>query len=576
MAPTGEFDSIAHLHLLGGHVLHNEKWSLTARCVVLLAALIGLEARAQQPVIPPGAQPGRIEQDVRPPPEPVRDPIVIDRPRFPEQLPPGAAGARFLLNGVTLRGNKAITTEALRPLWAGRIGKTISVADAFSIADAVTRSYRDAGYVLSQAIVPQQDLPAAGATLNLEVVEGFIDRISFVPPEFAARLRPLVEPIRTERPLSLATLERYLLLLNERAGISARANLRPASVSGASDLEIVVLRQPAAFSIAASNRSPEALGTVRLDGSAEFRDTFGAFDRHSLRLQSSGNSRLAYLSYSGEMPFGREGLEAGLSASVSRSNPRTEPPLEIDTKSDSLTLSVSYPFTRSRRFSVDGRAALHAYNNGSDVLAIPQSDDRIRALRLGLGTDYADSAAGINLLDIEVSLGLSGLGASEAGDPQLSRRGAEPEFTKANVYLARLQNLGGNFSALLAVSAQYSDDILVTAEQFGLGGEAFLRAFDSSEEIGDRGAAGKLELRWNTLLGRAGATLYLFGEIGKVQRFEFTGGKSGRSLRSTGLGVRVSGGGLRGFLEVAKPGLKDPVATGSDKVRVFGGLGFDF
>ena len=45
--------------------------------------------------------PGRIEQDIRTPPEPVaRPPIVIERPLFPAEVPAGAGQVRFDLGAV--------------------------------------------------------------------------------------------------------------------------------------------------------------------------------------------------------------------------------------------------------------------------------------------------------------------------------------------------------------------------------------------------------------------------------------------------------------------------------------------
>jgi len=131
-------------------------------------------------------------------------------------------------------------------------------------------------------------------------------------------------------------------------------------------------------------------------------------------------------------------------------------------------------------------------------------------------------------------------------------------------------------SALVAVTGQYSDDLLVSAEQFGLGGESFLRAFDSSEVLGDRGLAAKLELRWTGVFDQFATTWYGFFDAGRAQRLEITGGRTSTSLTSLGVGVRATLGRLRGFLEVAKPGNRDPVSTGNRDARIFAGIGADF
>jgi len=104
-----------------------------ATCIGLAAFSVHYALQAQP--LPGGALPGRIEQDVRRPPEPAKSgPILLDQPLYPEQVPPGAAQRRFVLRGVELSGNDSIPTSDLAPFWESRVGKEISVAEAFAIA----------------------------------------------------------------------------------------------------------------------------------------------------------------------------------------------------------------------------------------------------------------------------------------------------------------------------------------------------------------------------------------------------------------------------------------------------------
>jgi hemolysin activation/secretion protein len=154
---------------------------------------------------------------------------------------------------------------------------------------------------------------------------------------------------------------------------------------------------------------------------------------------------------------------------------------------------------------------------------------------------------------------------------------ADPQFDKWTLYAARLQNIAGNWSALIAATAQTSSDKLPTAEQLGLGGDTFLRAFDPSEVIGEKGAAYKIELRYALAVSRFDATLYGYYDSGKVKRQQVGGSYDSTTLNSTGLGVRLSGPyRTRGYLEAAKPGRKDVASEGNRDVRVFAGLGIDF
>lgn len=518
--------------------------------------------------------PGRIEQDTRTPPEPaVRAPVVIDRPLFPEQVPPGAEQVMFTLGAVQLSGNSALSTELLAPLWAERLGKPISLAQAFGIAAAISAQYREAGYILSQAVVPAQELATtAPVALRIEILEGYMDRVSFNGIE-GSKLDSYLAPVLAERPLRLATLERSLLLVSELAGVTAQANIRAGAARNASDLEIVVARDPREFSLSVHNRSAPAQGRARVEGSASFRGVATDFDRHDIRLITSGDERLNLLAYAAEAPLGSNGLKAQFNASASRSKP-TSTLTNIATRSDNVSVGLSYPVLRSRQSSLGLRASLGGYNNSSDTPA-RTSEDRIRAFRAGLTADYADEIGGITLLDIEASKGLSNLGASSADDPLLL--GAVPNFAKLTLYAARLQSLGGNWSLLLAVTAQTSGDKLPTAEQLGLGGDTFLRAYDPSEVIGENGSAGKLELRFNQSFGAVASTLYAYYDAGQVRRKQVGAPDQTYSLSAAGLGVRFSAPWrTKGYVEIAKPINRVVASQGNKDARVFAGIGIDF
>ncbi|MET0335259.1 MAG: ShlB/FhaC/HecB family hemolysin secretion/activation protein [Rhizobacter sp.] len=551
----------------------DQKLWVSLPCVLAALWATATDAQAQAGAV----QPGRVERDTRQPPQPVRrDSVRIDTPRFAEQVPSGAQEVTFLLGEVELTGNTAIPTRELSPLWSPLVGKSISLADAFGIAAAISARYRAEGYILSQAILPPQDIRTVGVgVLRIQVVEGFVDQVN-VTGLPSAKLAPYLDNVKRERPLKLATLERSLLLIGELPGVAAQANLRASATPSASDLELVANQKRTEFSFSAHNRTAPSQGDVRLEASADLRGVLGSFDRHTLRWLGSGDERLNMLAYAAELPVASNGLKLNLGLSASRSKPEDQVALSnIDTRSDNASLGLSYPLQRSRSSNLSLRGLLNAYDNSADVAGARVSEDSIRALRLGLTGDVADGFGGITLLDVEWSKGLSALGADKQGE--LPAGSANPQFSKWTLYAARLQSITGSWSALLAGTAQGSSDRLPTAEQLGLGGETFLRAFDPSEVIGEKGSAAKLELRYDLGGARVSSTVYVYGESGKVQRRQADGSQVSASLSSAGLGLRVSGPArTRGYIEVAKPAGRDVASEGNRKARVFAGLGIDF
>jgi hemolysin activation/secretion protein len=70
---------------------------------------------------------------------------------------------------------------------------------------------------------------------------------------------------------------------------------------------------------------------------------------------------------------------------------------------------------------------------------------------------------------------------------------ASGQFTKVDYGLSFLQRIFRNNSILLRVNGQYSNDLLTSLEQFSLGGPESVRAYSSSEYLGDSGLLTSLE-----------------------------------------------------------------------------------
>jgi hemolysin activation/secretion protein len=172
-----------------------------------------------------------------------------------------------------------------------------------------------------------------------------------------------------------------------------------------------------------------------------------------------------------------------------------------------------------------------------------------------------------------VSQGLTGFGATDEGTGR-SRTNGQQDYTKFNMDLSRLQNLPYGFSLLTAASGQYTNDALLTSEQFALGGVGFGQAYDSGELSGDKGLAGKVELRYGQPVGAQwfdSYQLYGFYDIGSVYVNEAASGTDSKmSLASTGVGVRTNfTPNLYGYLELGFPLTHQVASEGDEDPRLF-------
>jgi hemolysin activation/secretion protein len=143
----------------------------------------------------------------------------------------------------------------------------------------------------------------------------------------------------------------------------------------------------------------------------------------------------------------------------------------------------------------------------------------------------------------------------------LSRAQGRSDFTKFEANAARLQSTKWGFNLYTALRGQYTDDVLLSAEEFGFGGSEMGRAYDSSEIAGDRGVAGTVEVRvplTKQLLGIQSEP-YAFYDLGKVWNLD-TGGES-FSAAAAGAGLRLNfRQNMSGNLTFAVPLTKEPSA----------------
>ena len=541
---------------------------------------------AQQ--VPPTAEPGRAEERLRQPREPQRAPAPapVTPPADVQQPPANAASLTFKLQSLVVEGATVYTGDELTAPYAQLVGQEISLDRLYSIATELTAKYRNDGYLLSSVVVPAQNIRDGRA--QLRAVEGYLAAVSFQGDidRRSGMFESLRQRLLADRPLRTATLERVVLLVNDLPGTLAQAVLQPASgTPGASDLVVRVDTSTVYGAVGGTNRGSDVQGPVQYDASLELRSILGLHEDTTLRyLQASQRNELWLASLAHVERLTANGLDLTVAGSVSRSDPELGATLEalnLETDTDQASLTLSYPLIRARTGNLRARGSVTYHDGSTDSVSGLLSKDIIAAARVGLAFDSLDSLGGVNLIDVEVSKGLDAFGSSTKGDLLASRAGGDPEFSKATLYIARLQSLGARWSVLLAASGQAAFTNLLAPEEFAFGGEFYGRAYDPSEIVGDSGIAGKVELRFTVDPAQGwGVMLYGFYEAGKVWRrldaSEVDVDKE-ESATSAGGGARFTfGPHTSAYIEGAVPINHIVAAEGNDDARVFGGFQVTF
>jgi hemolysin activation/secretion protein len=512
-------------------------------------AILGMPVAAVAQVVPGSAQPGRERQQVETPRAPLAQPRggVIALPST--VAPAGAESVKLTIRAIRITGSTVYSDEDLEPLYRDLIDREVPLQAVYDLAQRITARYGRDGYVLSRAIVPPQSLSAHGATIRLQVIEGYIDRVIW--PESIARYRNFFTDyearIVSERPANIRTLERYLLLLGDLPGFKVTTSLKPSTTQlAASTLVVEVTYKPLEVGGRVDNHGSIARGPGEFLASATVNNILGAHEAFTATYAGAVELReLQYVGANYRQVLNSEGLTAFVNGSYSWGRPGTRELelLEYKTQAAYAEAGLYYPMIRSRERNL----TLTALGFMSDANGIifndpgtpPSTRDRLRGARAKADGDWADQFRGINQVNVTFSQGIDGLGSTDNHNPLASRLHGRVDFSKIEATFARTQPLFWNFSAFLSVYAQHAFTPLLTPELCGYGGRFYGRAYDPSQLLGDSCLIelGELRLDMPTPPGLFSlAQLYVFADHGRLTNIHPDLGTP-RALEGSSLGT---------------------------------------
>ena len=507
------------------------------------------------PSLPGSTYPSLVPRNYLPTQRSVTAPSFSQQPvAVPQEqvsgLGPEAAKIKFTLKKVTLEGNHTYSEQQLSPLYKNKINTIVSISEFQNIVQNITNFYRNNGYILSRAIIPPQHVE--NGIVRIRIIEGYVDQVKVVGNPRGARALLLAygEKISTVRPMQIKFMEKYLRLANEIPGVQVKAILEPSKTQiGASDLNLAVQEKMASATLSYDNYGTLYIGPLQVTATASVNSIFRSGDStRATYLAATHGKQLDYVDLAYQMPLGSNGMEFILDGNQSLTAPGLNlQPLDTQGKANTYSGFIQYPVIRSRSedLTVDGG---FVYMNSSTTLLNHQVllyNDHIRPIRLGGNYNFADRFNGTNSTALHLEQGLNVLGASR--DPMsltTSRFGADGLFTKFYGQIGHVQPLFSRFSLYVLAEGQYSFNPLLSYEQFGFGGSQVGRGYDPAEILGDRGAAGTLELRMDTYpQGFIFQTAQFYGyyDAGVIWNIKnIANTKQKQSATSTGVGVRFA------------------------------------
>ena len=524
---------------------------------IWLAVSVPLFAQSNSSIsaqIPPSEQLGRERFRFNEPRLPRSEPggpgVALPSTAAPE----GADKIKVRVRGIRIKGSTVYAPEELRVIYQDLIGHVVTLTAIYDVAQRITTKYGIDGYVLSRAIVPPQNLEESGAIIQIQVIEGYVDKV--VWPAFLKDFRNYFDyyaaRITAQRPANVRTIERYMLLASDLPGLQFKTSLKASEKNpNAATLFVEAIYKPIDAVARVDNRGTAARGPVQYLTAVTANNVFGAQDALTVTYAGVMPMReLEYFSATYRQVLTAEGLAFFFNASDGYGKPGTATLdfLQFKTKTLYLDSGFAFPVIRTREKNLSVSALFFASNSESDTFGLPLNDDRLRGTRARLDFDMADRWQGIDQLNIVVSQGINGLGSTPNNNPLASRPDGHVDFTKFEGTATRLQPLGGPWVLFTSVYGQYATTGLLTPEQCSFGGRFFGRAFDPSQLLSDSCAMGTVEVRYNLpdWWNFSQAQLYVFTDGAEMfNRVPSPGFPNWGHAASAGGGIRY---GFLGFL----------------------------
>jgi hemolysin activation/secretion protein len=463
---------------------------------------------------------------------------------------------RFDIKRFEVAGADKVSAQRLAAALAPFTGEGRRFSDIESAVQAVRDVYAEASITAVQVLIPEQTLE--GGVVKLQVEELQVARIEISGAQSRSRENVLhavpglsqgITPVDTE-------LSAQLRLANENPGRQMQVTFRTEDDGSLTAVLRVADRSPWTTQLSLDNTGSATTGKYRVGLAVQHANLLDRDIVAAGQVQTSpghvDDVKVGFLNLRAPLyPLGLMLDATWVHSSVDSGTVKTS---AGDYLLSSIGRSTSLRVTRllPRWGAVDQRLSLgqdwrlidsQVTSTAGGPSLVPSLELRPVTLSYSLNwREDASSAFG----QASVSHNLPAGGRSAPSAVEESRKGAKPNYTVVRLS-AGFATAVGAWTLNTQWNGQWTDDALVSAELFSIGGEGSIRGFNGRVASADKGQRLGIELQSpvkTVTLGAAGpvATAWvMFAEAGEVRRnLPQAGEKVRTALAGAGLGVRVT------------------------------------
>lgn len=444
---------------------------------------------------------------------------------------------------VNIQGVHAIDFKEVAAIFQGFAGKTITVGQLVEAGNKVTLMYKDKGYPLSFAFIPNQDF--SQGIVNVTIVEGYVGKVEIKGDAGAAKnhIVAIAEQLEKSRPLKQKDFERVINLLAQQPGMQISANVAPPQTTdGQTSIVLDVKHKALSVGWGIQNVSSGLQGMLTLTESG-----LTPLDEQITlsTLIPKGNYDREYYGLNYNQPIGVNGLMFKLDAFHYRGDPQSDPLLALGynaryfTDLQHIGVSLSYPFILDNHRNLTVSTGIYEDDSSDEyvpyVLA-PNLNIASHVRVVKIETSYtAQSDKEAHVLSLGLYQGINGLGASQ------DKAGIDLGFFRTRIQATEAYQFAHDFGIKASGVIQYSSSRLPSTEQISFGGTFFGAGYPAGEVAGDKGWGISGEVNKSFTLGyKYLKTIQPYIGADNAEVLSNSGPLVHRHLASTALGVRLS------------------------------------
>ena len=450
---------------------------------------------------------------------------------------------RFQVTGFALDGDAPLSARKVRSVLKPYTGRHEGIERLREAAAALEQSLQKRGFSLYRVTVPPQQL--SGGVVRLKVSKLVVGDISTTGNQWFSQENILASLPQLKKGGSpnIHELSRALGVANFNTAKRSQLLFSRGADAGTVDAEVAVRdSNPQQFYAWLNNTGTRQTTRSRLGLGYQHRNLFGRDHQLSLTYTTSPEDfdkvkqygavyRVPVYRWTGMFSFYgvRSTVDTGTVAEF------------FDVSGGGKTLGLTYTQVLNKAGKLRQRLIFDLAdklfeNDATFADQLIGADVRSRPLSLQYHVEWETARWG-GLFNIGNYWNLDGGADNTSAAYQSVRPGADQSWNAWRGTLNVDVRLPKAWQIKAQVLAQYTDDLLIPGEQFGLGGSNTVRGFEERELTGDRGITARLQLWSPPAVSQL--QFGIFTDVGSLSRLQPKAGETGSdTLASTGVSAK--------------------------------------